>query len=52
MLFFIIRQYFINIIEEGVRPMLQSEVLNNVLTEEDRKLITTYLDLLKRIEKK
>ena len=30
-------------IEEGFKTMLQSEELNNVLTEEDKKLITKYL---------
>ena len=29
-------------IEEGVRPMLQSEELNNLSTEENVKLVTKY----------
>ena len=37
-----------SIIEEGVRPMLQLTVLNNVLTEGDRQLITKYLDFIKK----
>ena len=40
-----------SIIEEGIRPMLQSEELNNVLTE-DRQLITKYLDFIKKNKKK
>ena len=37
-----------SLIEEGVRPMLQSKELNNVLTEEDRQLITKYLDFIEK----
>ena len=35
-------------IDERVRPMLQPEELNNVLTEEDRQLITKYLDFIEK----
>ena len=41
-----------SIINEGVRPMLQSEELNNVLTEEDRQLITKYLDFIEKNKEK
>ena len=37
-----------SLIEEGVRPMLQSKELNNVLTEEYRQLITKYLDFIEK----
>ena len=37
-----------SLIEEGVMPMLQSKELNNVLTEEDRQLITKYLDFIEK----
>ena len=40
------------IIEEGIRPMLQSEKLNNVLTEEDSQLITKYLDFIEKNKEK
>ena len=39
-------------IDEGVRPMLQSEELNNVLIEEDRQLITKYLDFIEKNKEK
>ena len=41
-----------SIIEEGIRPMLQSEELNNVLTEEDRQLIIKYLDFIEKNKEK
>ena len=37
-----------SLIEEGIRPMLQSKELNNVLTEENRQLITKYLDFIEK----
>ena len=37
-----------SLIEEDVRPMLQSKELNNVLTEEDTQLITKYLDFIEK----
>ena len=37
-----------SLIEEDVRPMLQLKELNNVLTEEDRQLITKYLDFIEK----
>ena len=37
-----------SLIEEGVRPMLQSKELNNVLTEEDTRLIAKYLDFIEK----
>ena len=37
-----------SLIEERVRPMLQSKKINNVLTDEDRQLITKYLDFIEK----
>ena len=37
-----------SLIEEGVRPMLQSKKLNNVLTEEGIQIITKYLDFIEK----
>ena len=37
-----------SLIEEGVRPMLHSKELNNVLTEEDTRLIAKYLDFIEK----
>ena len=41
-----------SIIEEGIRPMLQSEEINKALTEEDRQLITKYLDFTEKNKEK
>ena len=41
-----------SIIDKGVRHMLQSEELNNVLTEEDRQIITKYLDFIEKNKEK
>ena len=41
-----------SVIEEGVRPMLQAKELNNVLTDDDRQLITKYLDFIEKNKEK
>jgi len=37
-----------SVIQEPVRPLLESAELNNILTQNDRNLITTYLDFVER----
>jgi hypothetical protein len=41
-----------SVIEEGIRPLLQAEEMKNILSDEERQLITKYLDFIEKNKEK